>query len=275
MKQIHIWCLLLLPFTVQAQYYYKDLLSTGTVEQQFRLFQDQKIKKVVLQSFESDDRETDRFLCYQLVNSSNASLVTHTRSAGTMPSVLTSQFSSAGKLVRTTDSTGTTVTSVVYGYTNGKLYSLESISKASNDSTQEVDRHEWTYSNDGIPTKMLRIKNNIDTTEVVLTTDEQGRVAEETWIKKGIVLERYYYYYNESRLLTDIVRYSKKARRLLPDYVFEYDNNGRINRMIGVQSGSSNYVTWVYVYNEKGLKEKEVLFNKQRQLMGTIRYRYE
>jgi hypothetical protein len=275
MKHIRIWCLLLLPFAAHAQYYYKDLLSTGIVEQQFRLLKEQKIKKVVLQSFESDDRETDRFLCYQVVNTSHSTLMTHTQSAGTMPSVLTSQFSSEGTLQRTSDSSGTTVTVVLYGYANSKLTTLESVSRASSDSTQETDRHEWTYGSDGLPIRMLRIKNNVDTTEVLFKPDEQGRVAEETWKKKGVVLERYYYYYNDSRQLTDIVRYSKKARRLLPDNVFEYDTQGRVSRMIGVQPGSSNYVTWAYVYNENGLKQKEVLYNKQRQLMGTIRYRYE
>jgi hypothetical protein len=45
--------------------------------------------------------------------------------------------------------------------------------------------------------------------------------------------------------------------------------------MTQTQSGSANYLIWRYSYNENGMKEKEVVFNKQKELLGRIEYRYQ
>jgi hypothetical protein len=122
---------------------------------------------------------------------------------------------------------------------------------------------------------MLRIKNNVDTTYVSFTHDEAGNIAEETWKRKNRTIETYYYYYNQKNQITDIVRYSKKAKRMLPDFILEYDEKGRVMQMTQNQSASANYLVWRYVYNTKGLKEKEMVYNKQKQFLGKIEYNYQ
>jgi hypothetical protein len=60
----------------------------------------------------------------------------------------------------------------------------------------------------------------------------------------------------------------------MPDYIFEYDTAGKISRMITVQPGDNDYLTWLYTYNEKGLKTEERCYSKQKRLLGRIAYEY-
>ena len=91
----------------------------------------------------------------------------------------------------------------------------------------------------------------------------------------GASRDKIYYYYDSSNRLTDVVRYNDRAKKLLPDYIFEYDGNNQLTQMINVQQGSSDYLTWRYNYNEKGLKIRELCYDKQKQLLGRIEYEYE
>jgi hypothetical protein len=130
---------------------------------------------------------------------------------------------------------------------------------------------------------MLRILNNSDTTDVRFTLDERGNVIEELPFVRKISGDKTYYYYDSKNRLTDIVRYNVKAKRLLPDYMFEYsDDNVVIQKITAVSTGGLPYVTWRYVYDKKGLKTKEATFIKpkeatsnQDQIMtGKIEYSY-
>ena len=122
---------------------------------------------------------------------------------------------------------------------------------------------------------MLKIKNRLDTTQVELIKDEQGLIVEEHWKKKNRKLETYYYYYDAKNQLTDIVRYHSRLRKLLPDYLYEYDDKGRVSQMTQVSMSSSSYIVWKYTYNEKGMKQKEAGFDKEKKLVGRIEYTYE
>ena len=121
---------------------------------------------------------------------------------------------------------------------------------------------------------MLLIKNNTDTTVIDFAKDEQGNIAEEHWKKKGRQIETYFYYYNIQRQLTGVVRFNLKAQRLLPDYLFEYDENGTLTQLTQVPQGSADYMVWKYTYLPNGLKQNELLFNKQKQPIGRIEYSY-
>ena len=121
---------------------------------------------------------------------------------------------------------------------------------------------------------MLLIKNGTDTTVIEFIKDENSLIAEEHWKKNGTVTEKYFYYYSEQGLLSDIVRFNSKAQRLLPDFLFEYDNTGTLTQFIQIPEGSDNYLIWKYIYSTNGLKQKEVCFNKQKQPVGRIEYKY-
>src|SRR5262249_4465011 len=137
-----------------------------------------------------------------------------------------------------------------------------------------TELHQWFYTS-GIPDSMLRIKEGTDTTVVLFKKDDKQDVTEEMWMKKGKLLEHYYYYYNDQAQLTDVVRFNYKAQQMLPDFLFQYDPTGIISQMTQVPQGSSDYVIWQYVYDNRGLKTQDVLFDKKQELLGTITYYYQ
>jgi hypothetical protein len=84
-----------------------------------------------------------------------------------------------------------------------------------------------------------------------------------------------YYYYDDRKRVTDIVRFNLKAKRLLPDVMFEYDDKDRVIQKITTTSSVNlGYLIWRYIFDDKGLKSKEALFNDDKQLTGKIEYSY-
>jgi hypothetical protein len=140
---------------------------------------------------------------------------------------------------------------------------------------KEKEEHAWIYDDNGKPEKMLRIKNDADTTYISFVIDESGNIVEENSKRKGVTQASFYYYYDMQNKLTDIVSYSRKAKRLLPIYIFEYNEGGLPATMLVVPEGSDDYQKWYYEYNDRGLKTKETCYNKRKQLMGKIEYEYE
>ena len=121
---------------------------------------------------------------------------------------------------------------------------------------------------------MVKIKNGKDTTYYSFVLDEKGNVVEENGVSRGKKIPAVFYYYDEQNKLTDIVRYNIAARRLLPDYVFEYEN-GRLATMMVVPEEGTDYQKWYYSYDEDGLKILDACYSKSKVLIGTIEYAYE
>jgi len=127
----------------------------------------------------------------------------------------------------------------------------------------------------GKPEKMWRILNGKDSTEFRLTIDEKGNAADEQQYRRGTGINPVYYYYTDNNQVSDIVRYNSRAKRLLPDFMFEYDENGRmIQKITTLSTIRPDYLIWRYGYNERGLKTKEALFTKDKTLTGRIEYQY-
>ena len=110
---------------------------------------------------------------------------------------------------------------------------------------------------------------------IAVLSKKEKQTSLEPWKSKGKVVETYYYYYNTGNQLTDIVRYNYRAKKMLPDFLYDYDANGNVVKMTQVPTGRSDYMIWHYIYNSNGLKEKELLYNKQQQLVGRIIYKYQ
>ena len=114
-----------------------------------------------------------------------------------------------------------------------------------------------------------------DTLEVRFVSDEDGNPGEERNYRGRIETGYMYYYYDDKNRLSDIVRYNKKLKKLMPDILLEYDDNNRVIQKITTTSSISlGYLIWRYIYNDKGLKSKEALFNKEKELTGRIDYNY-
>jgi hypothetical protein len=259
--------------TIYGQYYYNDILTTQQTNNQYLLLKKNHVQQVSAKSYEADGELTSDFQLEQNILN-NASEITTTSS---FPSTGKSESQSSyanDKLSKTITNSDKVQSTVLYSYDNNLLKSIttQTIDTFMNSSSQEV--HQWFYENDK-PTKMLLIKNNNDTTTVEFKIDEHGDVGEERWRKKGRIVENYFYYYNDQHKLTDIVSYNAKAQRLLPDFLFEYDNNGTLIKFTQIPQGSADYLVWQYVYLQNGLKQKELCFNKQKQPVGSIEYHYQ
>jgi YD repeat-containing protein len=232
---------------------------------------------VKLSSFEADGQPTEGFLGDQDVSVDFSRITTHSKSSGTPESWIIVNYSPQGQPLTIAD-TGDTYRSVSeYQYdAAGRLVSIVNTSTETDNQLKDVEAHIWQYE-DGAgdkPSAMLKIKNGHDTTFVRLIRDEKGNIAEERSVRNKSDMPTIYYYYDTDNHLTDIVRYSMKARRLLPDNIFEYGEGGRVSSLLAVQEGASSYQKWLYAYNEKGLKIKESCFSKQRDLLGRIEYQY-
>ncbi len=275
MKYISV-CLLLIGGIVHlnGQYYYNDIIAIQQVNKQYQLLKNNHISKVTAQSFESNSMPTENFMLSQNITDNAGKIVTISEFPSTGKSISISYYEN-DRIVKTVDSSDNVADTVLYVYdNNGNLETITTITDDSFMVSHSVEIHEWHYVNNQ-PDYMLRIKDKTDTTYIRFVKDEQGIPAEEHWEKKGRKVESYYYYYNDVHQLTDIVRFNLKAQRMLPDFLFGYNAEGRLVQFTQIPQGSSDYLTWRYQYNTNGLRQKEICYNKQKQIVGRIEYTYQ
>ena len=264
---------ILAAFPAKSQYYYKDILLTHQNLENWKSFHDLKVKQAEIQSLDGNDEPTPGFSCTQTVSPDYGTITTFTKSADMPASTLTTFYNPSGKLIRTTDTSDTFKSTTEYTYNDhGQIISLLNNSVETDNQIGASEKHVWFYEGDQLK-KMIKIKGETDTTFVSLVRDDKGNIVEEKAVRQGQSLPSIYYYYDNDGRLTDIVRYNQKAGRLLPDYVFEY-NSDRISSMLFVPAGSTDYQKWYYQYDAKGLKSSESCFDKKKQLIVKINYRY-
>jgi YD repeat-containing protein len=259
---------------VFAQYYYKDLVTTAQTNQQFSLYRQRGIKKVSLTSFNGGSSETAGFTAEQIIDAKNKTITTITKTAVIGDSYLITSYNAADQLIRTSDSAQNATNITLYNYdAAGRLTSIATSNSSDNISTTEI--HQFSYDAKGKPVKMVRIRNNSDTTLVEFIADEKGNIGEEKITRSNLPNSTVYYYYDGQNRLTDVVRYNAQAKRLLPDYMFEYNDNAQLKKMVLVPAGTNDYQNWYYQYGEGGLKRMELCYDKNQQLLGKVEYRYE
>ena len=259
--------------TAKAQYYFNDIITTKQSNNQHELLKKNDIKKVQVFFKDADNVVDENFKVIQNINNSGSIIVTQTATANSN-STLTSTYTN-DRISNTQELLNGIKTNLQYTYNNDGL--LQSIASETNDTTMHTassEMHVWQYSDKQLPILMFKILNNTDTTLVQFIVDEKGLIVEENWMKNKKNIETYYYYYNQANQLTDIVRYQIKAKKMLPDYMFEYNNQGLLQQMIQVFAGTNNYNTWKYFYNDNSLKTTEYCYDKQKKLMGVIEYNY-
>ena len=266
---------LFLSLPAYSQFYYKDQVATREIISRFQLYKANKVNAVKLNSFQGEEPVTEGFVCEQKVNPAQNQLVTYTKTADAGESYLTAVYNNQGLLTKAIDSTEETVSTSNYSYdANKRLVQLAIETKAKDNSSQSSEKHLWEYNAQGKPVKMIRIRNGRDTTLVHFTLDDNGNVIEEESFKQGKSEGKVYYYYDDKHRLTDVVRYNVKARRLLPDYIFEYEDE-ELSSMTLVPEGSDDYQKWYYTYDENGLKQADFCYNKKNVLLGKIEYQYQ
>jgi hypothetical protein len=257
-----------------AQYYYKDIIGTSETAITLQTYMKNKVNRVSLNSFDADGTKSEAFFVSQIFNPSQKTLQTITKSGVSDESILLSFINANGQVVKTIDSNQKLVSTALYQYAeNGSLTNVTLISTDSSKAFSQVEEHLWQYEN-GKVKRMIRVKNKVDTMYIQFKLDDAGNVIEEQSVRNGKVSDPVYYYYDAQNRLTDIVRFNNKAKRLLPEYMFEYSASNQIIQKITVPSNGSQYLIWRYQYDERGLKIKEAIYNKQKQLTGKIEYLY-
>lgn len=261
-------------FSVQAQYYYRDIISNRQLLAEMAQYRENKVRLIKIRSFEDDGTESDGFFCEKKISRDYRKTELFTRSNISGISLLTSMFNEKGQLVSTSDSSELAVSVNRYTYdSDGRIVSILSVIRSSDDDfTSEIkEEHIYYYGNGNIPEKMIRVKNLTDSTSILFGVDEQNNVSIEKDSRNG---SKYYYYYDNKNRLTDIVHSNEHTTRLIPDYLFEYNNAGHLVQMTNTEEGGSNYFVWKYSY-ENGLRSKEKCYSKERKLMGSIEYVYD
>ena len=257
-----------------AQYYYKDIVGTRNVMNDRAQLMAKKVGKITVHSFEADGTPSNGFYCQKKIGS--GTIETEIRSASTGGSLFTARFDGNGKLLQTFDTSENSASLTRYFYDgSGKLIRIESTSHSSDDDfrTELSEVHLYSYSDAGLPLQLQVVKNTRDTLVVDFLADEKGNVTDEIERKPGGL--HYYYFYNEAGRLTDIVKMHPVLKKMLPDFVFDYDDDGLLTRMVAVEEGvSRNYVVWQYVNND-GLRIIEKCFSKDNKLMGYMEYEYD
>ncbi|HEX7904662.1 MAG TPA: hypothetical protein VF487_12340 [Chitinophagaceae bacterium] len=275
MKLILVVLTALSSFSLHAQYYYNDIIGTAEITERMKMYTANKVQSVTVTGFDQQGMKSTDFNEWQEVKENGKALKITTRN-GLTKTILYYRFDAAGRLASLIDSSLGVQSVATYKYdATGKLIRIENVMQDTATEFNETEIHQWNYNAAGKPEKLWRILNAKDSTEIRFMPDEKGNVADEQVYKRGKGSDPVYYYYDDNNRLTDIVRFNKMANRLLPDIMFEYDDSNRvIQKITTLSSRNLGYLIWRYVYNDKGLKTKEALFDKDKQLTGKIDYQY-
>lgn len=261
--------------TLQAQYYYNDIVGTLETNRQMKVYLDNKVKTISATGYDQRGAKATDFSEYQEVKENGMALKISSIS-NLNKTVIYSKFDNQGRVIRMTDSSTAIESVTTYDYdANDRITRVQNTTKDGANDFNQVETHQWIYNTAGKPEKMWRIINNTDSLEIRFAPDEDGNAGDEKTFRKGFETGTIYYYYDEKKRLTDIVRYNTKAKKLLPDILFEYDDKDRVIQKITTTSSLKlGYLIWRYIFDEKGLKTKEALFNDDKQLTGKIEYSY-
>ena len=258
--------------TARAQYYYQDIYNTDRTAATMAQFKANNVSFQHVKTLDANQQTDNDFICVRGTNPTFRQLraVTQSRSSGR--SVLTSTFAASGRLTRTVDSSENSISTMQYRYTpSGELAEIDAVAKGREDKFRSTEKRRYEYDSMGRLQRLVIKKGGRDSTIVLFKTDSSGRVTEEAAPGR----QRVYYNYNAQGRLTDVLRYHPSRKRMLPDYSFEYDAQGRLAQMTVVNIQSGDYLIWQYRYDEKGLPERENCYGKGKELLGMVRYTYE
>jgi len=273
-------CLLLFTARSMAQYYYQDIYNTRQTSNNMAQLKENNVRVQGVQSLDANMETDNDFRCQRILSPNFRQMRAITQSRGTGLSIMTSTFSAKGTLMKTTDSTESSITTIQYRYdTAGRLTDIHtsSLSEAGSNKFRITETRTYLYDEKGHLASMIHKKSlgGNDSTTVLFKTDEQGHVIEEQEYGKNLRSPRIYYNYDGQGRLTDVLRYHNAKKRMLPDYMFEYDAQQRLSQMTTVNAETADYTVWKYKYDEKGLPLREECYGKEKALLGIVKYNYE
>lgn len=267
--------------SIKAQYYYSDIVATAEMNSQMQTFLANKVRMVTATGYDANSVKNTGFAEVKEVKENGRLLKISSRNSADYNASY-NRFDEKTRLISIADSSSIVLSNITYQYdASGRISTVQNTLKDSANDFNQTEIHQWQYNAAGKPEKMWRTINGADSLEIRFIPDEDGNPGEEVTYRRGIETGRVYYYFDEKGRITDIVRYNKKVKKLLPDIILTYDEEGRVIQMINSTPGDNlgrvtwtGYVIWRYIYNDKGLKTKEALFDKEQQLTGKIEYTY-
>jgi hypothetical protein len=258
--------------TAYSQHYYNDLVMTNEIVKKRAVFQANKVRSVKMTSFDGNNQPIEGFGGTQAVSA--AAITTETSTSLSGKDEITHYFNEKGQLTQSIDTTDGNKVIIQYTYDANNLITGIINMSLSPGGYSTREQHLWFYK-DSKPEKMLKIKNSSDTTVVTFKLDEKGNVGEERSVHAGTEQPVVYYYFDDKNRLTDVVRYNNRVKKLLPDYIFEYNDAGNVSMMLVTTSGGADYQKWYYKYDDKGLKQRDECYAKNKMLIGKIEYSYQ
>ena len=275
MKTLFSVVISFLSISASAQYYYKDIVGTKESSDLIGSYRKNNVQTVSLKSYTIDNTPIETLSVQQEFSPAGQTLRTVTKTDYLPASYLTTLFNEQGQELKTTDSVaGGSVNTTLYRYNNAGQISSILTTFGDPQATLKSDEHLWEFDAQNRVSRMVRIRNSKDTSIVSFKLDNAGNVIEEQETVRFLKQEPVYYFYDGKNRLTDIVRYNKKAARLLPEQMFEYATNNQLVQRTTIPQNSDNYLIWRYRFDEKGLKTAEEVFNKQKELTGKVEYSY-
>jgi YD repeat-containing protein len=274
MKILFFSLLVFTAASLRAQYYYNDLIGTQETNRQMQTYLAHKVKTVTASGYDQRNVKANDFLEFHEVKENGRALkiTSHTNASH---AVYYNRFDERGRLVSSIDSSSAVQNISTYEYdAAGRIIRIENNTRDSANDFSQTETHLWQYNGAGLPEKMWRIIGT-DSLEIRFRPDEEGNTGDERTFRKGVETGAVYYYYDDKKRLTDIVRYNTRLKKLMPDILFEYDEKDRVIQKITTTSSINlGYLIWRYIFDEKGLKTKEALFNDDKQLTGKIEFSY-
>jgi antitoxin component YwqK of YwqJK toxin-antitoxin module len=282
MKTVLFITLFFVATIAHGQHYYNDIKGTQALSDRMKDYMTNKVNTITATGFDENNRKTAEFNEWQYVMPGSYAFRVVTRN-GQEFTRQKYQFDASYRLLSVTDTLPGITIRTTYSYDNAnRIISVKTVTADSMNKFNESGEHSWIYNAAGKPEKMWRILNGKDSIEYRFTLDEKGNVADEKMYRWGNPAETVYYYYDESNRISDIIRIDPTVDGLLPESVFEYDDNNRLIQKTSLLSVLFlEYLIWRYLYNEKGLKVTEALFENKKdvetgrhKLKGIIRYTY-
>lgn len=270
-----LFAILLMYWTnpVQAQYYYNDIIGNRQENSEYTRFVASNAHKTSLQSFESDDLPSKGFFGEKVFNKDFSESTMTTRSNVTGESKVLADYDQ-GRIISSVTTTLSSSDTTRFTYDLlGKLIQIRNVSIGNGDSSRFTEVRTISYDSTGKPLKMSRVTNGVAQPDIDFVKDKDGNIIEEHATDGQF--EKYFYYYDDQNRLTDVVHFNKRVHKLLPDYMFSYQDGTNLpGQMISVESSGANYLIWKYAYTDSGLPEIQKCYSKEKKLLGTIQYEY-
>jgi hypothetical protein len=276
MKNLLVFSCILFATVARTQFYYNDIIGTQELNQRMKDYVTNRVASITATGFDAYGmKNTSFYELYEVKENGRLLQISSLDEINRKNTLF--RFDNNGIVVTQTDSTIGIKDVIEYKYdNNGRLRSILNTTTDTENEFNQTEEHGWIYTANGAPEKMWKIMNGKDSLLYQFTLDAGNNVIDEYQVKNKFKYDPlYYYYYDATRRLTDVARYNKIVKKILPDLMFEYDEQNHVIQKIATVSGAQvGYVIFRFGFNEKGLKTKEVLFNKLKQKTGSIEYQY-